>query len=157
MPIFIKSQTHNKMQKFKVISLSVGGKNKVHKLGDEVTENDFPGTTADLVAGGFLEPIKQEVEQLTITDPVEPEATKQENEPQSDDAEMEVDAEADQPEPETDSQDPIDAVKQMIEGQNAKAFKKPEVVEMLTKCGIPFDPTSVKNKLFKLLVDSLNG
>lgn len=47
---------------FKVIALSVGGsKNKVFKLGDIVTENQFPKGNAEiLVAKGFLELVKKE-------------------------------------------------------------------------------------------------
>lgn len=47
---------------FKVIALSVGGSgNKIFRLGDTVTENQFPKGNAEiLVAKGFLELVKKE-------------------------------------------------------------------------------------------------
>lgn len=59
----------NKMAKYKVISLSVGGKgNKIFKNGDIVVSDNFIDAKA-LVKGGFLEEILE----------VKKEASKQEN------------------------------------------------------------------------------
>lgn len=56
------------MRTFKVISLSVGGRRKVHYYDETVTERDFPvGNCDELVQKGFL----QELETETVQDSVD--------------------------------------------------------------------------------------
>lgn len=63
------------MAKYKVIALSVGGLgNKVFKLNDEVSENNFPkGHAEELVKKGFLakaeEPKAPKIEPPKVEDP----------------------------------------------------------------------------------------
>jgi len=66
------------LRRFKVIALSVGGKNnKVFKSQDIVNENNFSSSVDELVAKGFLEEIEPLKVELTgnIEDEVEVEET----------------------------------------------------------------------------------
>lgn len=56
---------------FKVIALSVGGSgNKIFRLGDTVTENQFPKGNAEiLVAKGFLELVKKPAAETKVESP----------------------------------------------------------------------------------------
>ena len=66
------------LRRFKVIALSVGGKNnKVFKSQDIVNENNFSSIVDELVAKGFLEEIEPLKVELTgnIEDKVEVEET----------------------------------------------------------------------------------
>lgn len=71
------------MRRFRVISLSVGGRRKVHKYDEIVTENDFPkGNANELVSKGFLQELESErVEEVIPDEPIQDELTVAEDEP----------------------------------------------------------------------------
>lgn len=140
------------MQKFKVISLSVGGKNnKICKSGDTVLASDFAAPIGELVAGGYLEPIKQEIEtlELELEDPTDKLVEETTTVDEAEETENEMDKNDDE------SLDDDEALKQKLLAISASSINKPEIVGYLVRFGIPHDPSSKKGELFEALKNGL--
>jgi len=131
------------MRRFKVISLSVGGRRKVHYYDETVTERDFPaGNCDELVQKGFL----QELETETVQDSVETTESVETVETETVQDDEIIDDE------------PVAVFKVLRDDQMVDVFTESdcelsEIKLELNRRGIDFDASSrSKKKLFSLLV-----
>lgn len=136
------------MRQFRVISLSVGGRRKVHYYGEIVTEKDFPeGNCDQLVQKGFL----QELESKPVAPVVNIEPVIEPVHIETDTVQDDSDDEIIDDEPE-----PIFKVlrnDQMVGVYTEADCELSEIKLELSRRGIDFDATSrSKKKLFSLLV-----
>jgi hypothetical protein len=128
------------MNTYKVITLSVGGRNnKVFSLGDKVTDKHFAeGAPAKLVAGGYLELVSTDDEPFQTPSEGGVEITQTEAETEEESSSEEV-AET---EAETEEESEVDKT------------TRNEIMDELKKMGVKFPSGASKAELYKLYEES---
>lgn len=153
------------MNTYKVITLSVGGRNnKIFSLGDKVTDKHFAeGAPAKLVAGGYLELVSTddepfeapsegnvEITQNTDTTDAPTDEVDEVKEKADDQADQDKEEEGEKDDPEK-KEGLFGKLKKMVSGEDTT---RNEIMAELNKMGVKFPSGASKAELYKLYEES---
>lgn len=164
------------MKEYKVIALSVGSRNRIHRDGDIVKETTFrPGEADELVKNGFLELIEEDDDEFTD----KKEGSENDNLPPSDKKDGEDDDQDDETEI-GDKKPPVDDVtpptadeitdkkegdlntgnpesdekKEGEESDDVQNISKNQLKKQLKEAGIEFSNSDSKEELYRKLINA---